>query len=45
MLKSDLCDFSDDAYIVVEGDITLEDDNNANKRNKLRCCNVNVQFV
>ena len=30
MLRSDLCDFSD-AYIVVEGDITLEGDNNANK--------------
>ena len=34
MLKSDLCDFSD-AYIVLEGTITLEDDNNANKRNKI----------
>ena len=33
MLRSDLCDFSD-AYIVVKGDITLEGDNNANKRNK-----------
>ena len=32
MLRSDLCDFSD-AYIVVEGDITLEGDNDANKRN------------
>ena len=30
MLRSDLCDFSD-AYIVVEGTITLEGDNNANK--------------
>ena len=30
MLRSDVCDFSD-AYIVVEGDITLEDDDNANK--------------
>ena len=35
MLRSDLCDFSD-AYIVVKGDITLtvEGNNNANKRNK-----------
>ena len=30
ILTSDLCDFSD-AYIVVEGTITLEGDNNANK--------------
>ena len=29
MLRSDLCDFSD-AYIVVEGDIILEDYNDAN---------------
>ena len=33
MLRSDLCDFSD-AYIVVEGTITVEGDNNANKRDK-----------
>ena len=33
MLRSDLCDFND-AYIVVEGDITLEGDNDANKRKK-----------
>ena len=33
ILRSDLCDFSD-AYIVVEGDITLEGDNDANKRKK-----------
>ena len=32
-LRSDLCDFND-AYIVVKEDITLEGDNNANKRNK-----------
>ena len=31
MLRSDLCDFSD-AYIVVEGTITLEGDSNANKK-------------
>ena len=30
MLRSDLCNFND-AYIVVEGDITLEGDNDANK--------------
>ena len=30
MLRSDLCDFSD-AYIVEEGTITYEGDNNANK--------------
>ena len=33
MLRSDLCDFSD-AYIVVKGTITLEDDSDAKKRNK-----------
>ena len=33
MLRSDLCDFND-AHIVVKGDITLEDDNDANKRDK-----------
>ena len=33
MLRPNLCNFSD-AYIVVEGDITLEGDNDANKRNK-----------
>ena len=33
MLRSDLYDFND-AYIVVKGDITLEGDNDANKRNK-----------
>ena len=32
MVRSDLCDFND-AYIVVEGDIILEGDNDANKRN------------
>ena len=31
MLRSNLCDFND-AYIVVKGDITLEGDNDANKR-------------
>ena len=33
MLTSDLCDYSD-AYVVVKGYITLESNNNANKRNK-----------
>ena len=33
MLRSDLCNFSD-AYIVVKGHITLEGENDANKRNK-----------
>ena len=33
MLRSDLCDYSD-AYIIVNGDITREGDNDANKRNK-----------
>ena len=33
MLRSDLCNFSD-VYIVLKGDITLEDDNDANKQNK-----------
>ena len=32
LLQSDSCDYSD-AYIVVKGDITVEDNNNANKRN------------
>ena len=31
MLRSDSCDYFD-AYIVVKGDITLEGDNDANKR-------------
>ena len=33
MLRSDLCDFSN-ANIDVSGDITVEGNNNANKRNK-----------
>ena len=44
MLRSDLCDFSD-AYIVVEGDITLEGDNNANKRNKNLAFKDNAPFI
>ena len=44
MLRSDLCDFSD-AYIVVEGDITLEGDNDANKRNKNLAFKNNAPFI
>ena len=32
MLRSDLCDFSD-AYIVVKGDITVTNPDNAKKKN------------
>ena len=44
MLRSDLWDFSD-AYIVVEGNITLESDSNANKRNKNLAFKNNAPFV
>ena len=44
ILRSNLCDFSD-AYIVVEGDITLEGDNNANKRNKNLAFKDNAPFI
>ena len=44
MLRSDLCDFSD-AYIVVKGDITLEDDNDANKQNKNIVFENNAPFI
>ena len=44
MLRSDLCDFSD-AYTVVEGDITLEGDNNANKLNKNISFKNNAPFI
>ena len=44
MLRSDLCDFSD-AYIVVEGDITLEGDNDANKRNINLIFKNNAPFI
>ena len=44
MLRSDLCDFSD-AYIVVKGDITLEGDNSANKRNKSFTFKNNAPFI
>ena len=44
MLRSDLCDFSD-AYIVVKRDITLEGDNDANKRNKNIAFKNNAPFI
>ena len=43
MLRSDLCDFSD-LYIVVKGDITLEDDNDAIKHKNLAFKN-NAPFI
>ena len=44
MLRSNLCKFSD-TYILVEGDITLEDDNDANKRNRNLAFKDNAQFI
>ena len=44
ILRSDLCDFSD-AHIVVKGDITLEGDNDANKRNKNLAFKNNAPFI
>ena len=44
MLKSDLCNFSD-TYIVEEGTITLEGDNNANKQNKNLAFKNNAPFI
>ena len=44
MLRSDLCDFND-AYIAVKGDITLEGDNDANKRNKNLAFKNNAPFI
>ena len=44
MLRSDLCDFSD-VYIVVKGDITIEGDNDANKRNKNLAFKNNAPFI
>ena len=43
MLRSDLCDFSD-AYIVVKGDITVANSNNA-KRNKSVTFKKNARFI
>ena len=44
MLRSDLCDYSD-PYIVVEGYITLEGDNNTNKGNKNLVFKNNAPFI
>ena len=44
MLRSDLYDYSD-AYIVMKGNITLEGDNDANKRNKNLEFNNNAPFI
>ena len=44
MLRSDLCNFSD-AYMVVEGDITFEGDNDANKKNKDLAFKNNAPFI
>ena len=44
MLRPDLCDYSD-AYIFVKGDITLEGDNDANKRNKKLVFKNNASFI
>ena len=44
MLRSDLCDFND-ANIIVEGDITLESDNDANKRNKSHAFKNDAPFI
>ena len=44
MLRSDLCDFND-VYIVVKGDIALQGDNDANKRNKILAFKNNSPFI
>ena len=44
MLRSDSCDFSNE-YIVVEGHITLEGDNIANKQNKNLAFKSNAPFI
>ena len=44
MLSSDLCDFND-VYIVVKGDIALQGDNDANKRNKILAFKNNSPFI
>ena len=44
MLRSGLCDFND-ACIVVKEDITLGDDNDANKRNKNLSFKNNAPFI
>ena len=44
ILRWDLCDFSG-TWIVVKGDITVEGNNNANKRNKNLLFKNNVPFI
>ena len=44
MLRSDLWDYSE-AYIVAKGDITLEGDTDANKRNKNLVFKNNAPFI
>ena len=44
MLRFDLWDFND-AHIVVNGDITLGDDNDANKRNENSAFKNNALFI
>ena len=44
MLRSDSCGFSD-SYIVVEGDSTLEGDDDANKRNQNLAFKNNAPFI
>ena len=44
VLRSDLCDFID-AYIVVKADITLEGDDDANKKNKNLAFKSNAPFI
>ena len=44
MLRTDLCEFSD-TYIVVDKDITLEGDKNANKQNKNLAFKNNAPFI
>ena len=44
MPRSGLCNFRD-AYVVVKGDITVEGNNNANKRNKNLVFKNNAPFI
>ena len=44
MLRSDLCDYSD-AYIVVKGDITVEEANNRDKKNRPLAFKNNAPFI
>ena len=44
MLRSDLCDFND-AYIIAKGNITLEGNNDVNKRNKHLAFKNNAPFI